>query len=555
MAAEAGKYKNSECTEEGEPSENDYEKKNPPVQVTDTLPPGLQAVSAELVGDNDNADNARPGTCLLTSAQQVSCTVEGPLRPFQQVEVRIGVVVQSDAKECLPSEPKACESNQIGITGGGAPGLHISRPVTINQAPTPFGVEDYELTPEEAGGAADTQAGSHPFQLTTTFGLNQLPAKSTTGQYEAEPVSLVKDLGFRLPAGLIGNPHPFPQCTLAQFNARPVACPSDTVMGVSIVTFDEPGVIGLNSKTVSLYNLEPQTGEPARFGFLPTKETPVFLDTKVRTGEGYGVVVDVPNTTQEVAFIGTTTTFWGVPGLAAHDNERASCLFGTELSSPCKPLEATSPPPFLQLPGSCTNEPLHTEVLVDSWDAPSDVVSFSSAMPQLDGCNQLPFHASIKVTPDVEEASKPSGLDVDVHVPQEEALNAEGLAPTELKNITVAAARGRASEPLRRPTACRRARRVSPGISRAESNPPEDLRFTPTIPGGDYSEALREPGVNVCPNASKIAEVTIHTPLLPNPVKGFVYLAAQECQPVQLGVRDVHHRRRPHFRHGRQARG
>ena len=154
-------------------------------------------------------------------------------------------------------------------------------------------------------------------------------------------------------------------------------------------------------------------------------------------------------------------------------------------------------------------------------------------MAQLDGCNQLPFHASISATPDVSEASKPSGLTVDVHVPQAEALTAEGLAPTELRNITVQLPAGVHLNP----SASDGLQACSEGLAgylAGESNPPEDLRFTPRLPGGDVQrrkprarrELLRE-------RVEDRRTSKIHTPLLPNPVTGFVYLAAQEANPFE----------------------
>ena len=117
--------------------------------------------------------------------------------------------------------------------------LDTSRhPIVIAKAPgeaTPFGVESYEQVFEEVGGAPDAQAGSHPFQFTTTLDLNQTS--------EGEPAGGAREgLSFRLPAGLVGNPTAYPRCTLAQFstiiNSQANECPADTVLGVAVVSYE-----------------------------------------------------------------------------------------------------------------------------------------------------------------------------------------------------------------------------------------------------------------------------------------------------------------------------
>ena len=55
---------------------------------------------------------------------------------------------------------------------GARPRSWSRRALALGDSPPSFGAENYELTPEEEGGAPDTQAGSHPFQLTSTLTFN-----------------------------------------------------------------------------------------------------------------------------------------------------------------------------------------------------------------------------------------------------------------------------------------------------------------------------------------------------------------------------------------------
>ena len=183
-------------------------------------------------------------------------------------------------------------------------------------------------------------------------------------------------------------------------------------MGLSDVDvrFDSPlsHITGSRTFRDPVFNLEPEVGEPARFGFLVNGEVPVYLDTSVRTGGDYGVTVSVDNISQVGEFLGSTLTFWGVPDDPRHNNARGwLCLdidegagpegikeLEEEGVQPCSPLNPQHPQPFLDLPTSCTG-PLQTSVEADSWKQPGVFTSTlpTEPMESQDGCNQAAVHA------------------------------------------------------------------------------------------------------------------------------------------------------------------
>jgi len=490
-----------------------------PVEVQDVLPAGLRAVSVSGGVPEGEADGERtfvPIACRLGSGSLVGCTAEGSytsvfghvvgeiVPPFDVVKLRVGVIVEGSAV--------SGEVNRASVSGGGTPGASVGFPVTISSSPAAFGVEDYGLVNEEAGGGVDAQAGSHPFQQTTTLAFNT----SSADEVSASEPALTKDVNVLWPPGLIGDPVPFPRCSLAEFFTK--SCPAESIVGVGVTAVDEPGAnsTGVLLVDVPLYDVEPAPGEAARFGMLPAN-VPVFIDATVRTGGDYGVTVHVQNVTQVVTFLSSEVTVWGTPGAAVHDAQRGEgCLLESRGASelqvlddefePCKALEESDPPPFLTLPTACTGE-LETSVETDSWQEPrpeGDQVKRAFEMPGLDGCNRLPFTPSITVKPDLASASSPSGLTVDEHVPQESTLDASGLAQAAVKGLSVTL--------------------------------PEGVQINPSAGDGlqacsEEQIGLRSPAASACPQAAKVATVKVKVPVLADPLEGAAYVATQNENP------------------------
>jgi hypothetical protein len=511
-----------------------------PVKLIDKLPPNVTATSASgkagLFGIRGSVE------CAVSSPTLVECTFEGTLPTYEGLEVEIAVTVGSEAH--------SSELNEVSVSGGesygcnevafetgkytnsgcssegegnfekqlsGKPllGASATRQLVVSSTPTPFGVEDYELTASNEDGSRDTQAGSHPFSLTTTLTLNR-----TAGQ-PYQP-ALPKDLNFKLPPGLIGNPTPFPQCSDIAFDKVynfTNDCPAATAVGVASVSIRLAGAENQVAQVaVPLFNLKPAIGEPARFGFSALA-VPVLLDTSVRTGGDYGVTVSVENITQTASFYGSQVTFWGVPGDPRHDQSRGWACLGVwgliqrERVGPCDPLGQSQPPPLLELPTSCTGA-LQTSVLADSWgQAGSFLAPVEPAFePSLDGCNHLQFSPSISVAPDGQAGSTPTGLTVGVHVPQDASLNPEGLGEADVRNTTVTLPAGI-------------------GLNPAAADGLESCTDVVEAGRPEGEIALDSSAPVLCPEASKVGTVTIKTPLLPNPLEGEAYLAAQNANP------------------------
>jgi hypothetical protein len=498
-----------------------------PVVIKDLLPSGVRVIESKGAPEIEGVAGERPGRgrnrgpveCQLAAAHEVQCEFRGVLSPYEEIEVRIAVEVMSDEGPL--------EANSLNIAGGAAAPQTLTRSLNVG-GQSGFGVENFEMRPEEEGGRPAIQAGGHPFQFTSVLAIDA--GEAAVNVKNQEPAAMVKDVTIALPPGLLGNPVPFPQCTDEQFNSEDAEqngdqCAPETAIGVVTVTTNQGSI---NTNIAPLFNLVPLAGEPARFGF-EVAGFHVVLDVSVASGGNYGVKVKVSNASETAGVLVSKVTLWGVPGDPRHDSSRGwACIEG---GSSCAPLNENEPPPFLSMPTACSG-PMPTTVQVDSWAEPKPREPFAAPLfkeytiGSLSGCNHLQFSPSIKVVPDVPNASTPTGMAVDVHVPQTAVLNPEGLAESALRDTTVAL-----------PTGVVVNAGGADGLEACSEGQIGFMGFADDEPTGEtalFTEGLplpREPGVNFCPNGSKIATVEIATPLLRQPLTGAMYLASQDANP------------------------
>jgi hypothetical protein len=362
------------------------------------------------------------------------------------------------------------------------------------------------ISATNADGTPDTQAGSHPFALSTRIEVKSLVEKDFSGNdIPRSEGGNVRDIEVNLPPGLVGDPGATPACPARQFSQGlnssfiGVVCPDDTQIGT--VRLDLSGAYSEGP----VYNLEPPKGDPAEFGFK-VFSVPVVLVPSVRTGSDYGVSVRFTGIPEEKSTINGAVTLWGVPADARHNGQRGECLEKNESRSPGTPEYecpvSGTPKPFLSMPTSCTG-PLTVGASIDSWLDPGSFVSTSTTMPGMTGCEKLDFTPQIVVSPEPAQAASPSGLSVEIRVPQTYE-NPEGLAESNLKDTTVTLPAGVTVNPA-----------AGDGLAGCS----------------EEQFGLHDAVEVACPDAAKIGQVEIVTPLLPNPLRGSAFLAQQGNLP------------------------
>ncbi|MGC1852541.1 MAG: hypothetical protein WA687_08900 [Solirubrobacterales bacterium] len=344
-----------------------------------------------------------------------------------------------------------------------------------------------------AVGPPEVQAGSHPYQVKVAFAFT----RTTNSIGEPIPAGSAKNLQIDLPPGLIGSLVEIPQCPPEVFQGTALfdqACPGATQVG----TLALDASINL---TLPVFNLEPPPGIAARLGVFAVV-APVAMGVSVRTGGDYGLTMALRNLPQFLPVFGGSLSLWGVPADARHDSLRGSCLAFTGESTGACP--STVPrKPFLTLPGSC-GEPPRATLRLESWEQPGKF-EVRTAEPRdtegnalgFLGCNRLDFRPSMEIQAESRTAGAPSGLAVDLSVPQSE--NPDGLAAANVRQAVVALPAGISINPA-----------AADGLG---SCLPEEI-------GMDDAAAPR------CPDSSRIGSAEIDSPLIAEPLQGSVYLAA-----------------------------
>jgi hypothetical protein len=484
------------------------------VTIDDALPVGLKLVGVSIEN--------------MTSKERFGCGMPCEYGNSVQPGTTLAVFVEVEVEETAPIG-EGTVTNKVIVSGGGAPSVATSAPLTlantIGGSPAAFGISAFGFAAHDESGSIDMQAGDHPLGVTGTVSLNTFLENHPLAEipFAINNVEPVRDVVTYLPLGMVGTPLATTRCTELQFDqAGSAGCPPASRVG-QVATFDNVGVISSTSNstgTTSIYNMVPDAGYAAQFGFKTASVAVPLYASVVYTPAGYRVRVATPGVPRGLRTEGAALSFFGDPRTADGEPNSSSQAFFTN-------------------PDDCSAGPLMAEAQVDSWANPGQwVTEEATAYPGIAGCGLLQFEPTVEMHPEVTQAEAPSGYEIKIKVPQSPD-QFPILATPQLKNVTMTLPEGMTISPG-----------GGDGLVGCEASGPNGIDMPTNLPGGGRLRTPTEAGEGEeigpdgmthlvpghCPRASQIGTVRITTPVLEQPLEGRVYVAQPRCggpgQPI-----------------------
>jgi hypothetical protein len=412
-------------------------------------------------------------------------------------------------------------SVDVNINGGGAPDAADSNFTSIdsfNDAPFDFlpGQNGAGVMITGGDGLPANQAGSHPGTFSTEtawpLGKGNLPDPCCYGNGSVVATDGgIKDVDVHTPPGFILNPRALKRtCNEAQLEQY--SCPDESAVGQ---IDSQVSLFGLTAGSTPLYALDAPYGSATTFGFC-VGCLAVFghIDGGVTEDGQYVLRAGTQDILSHfgVPIIGFRLHFWSDPTDPIHDFSRGGCIENPKPNG-C-PAENRQTIPLFSMPTACSGS-MPVEAYSDSWGHPSDIKHRSTEVLDsvgnpsgVTGCNALDFSPSIEARPTTNIADAPSGLDVDLKVPQNDNFNT--LATAHVKKTVVKLPPGLVINPAggNGLVGCSSAQiGIDPGTGEPDGNQP------------------------TCPDASRVGSAEVTTPLLENVLPGSVYLAVPHDNP------------------------
>lgn len=388
------------------------------------------------------------------------------------------------------------------------------------------------------------QAGGHPpigftqyiIQHTTVVPNTVEPIKEDEPGSETVADRTIKTLRVDLPPGLTVNPNAKPKCSLEEFEnevevepgkkVHVPLCNPETIVGreeVTLVTnvagFEpSPGVPlpkgfviqpeESKGTKIPVYNLKPNEGEPALFGFVVGFEHEVFLKTEVAWQSDFheSFTIDLPGPEAPFSTLKSRLVNFGQTGDGTFITNPTTCFDPNQYPH----LYST----WFRAHSYGEENPTFP---VGSTPVEAKVESSSGELIQQEGCDKVPFDPTIGIDAGTTQVDSPSPATVDVKLPFDPTKEGGEVREEGKEGISQS------------------------HVRKAEVTLPKYMGLNPSGAQGlvactdaQFKKGTRDYN-NECPKDSIIGTATVESPPLNAPLTGNVYVGEQKSTDPQSG--------------------